>query len=213
MYTPGAGWFFRTALLSQEILMDTATSDKFKTLYIVPLTVVIMVCGFMLLRADVMNQISTTIFAIVWGTASVLLLFYSLNLLAQLFKAKAYNAIVPYIFIGPAVLIMVWYLLVPTMRSLVLSFMDKRSEHFVGFENYKYVFTDKTMLIAIRNTVIWLVCGTLFSVLFGLVAAILADRSSVEKLGKTLIFMPMAISLVGAGVIWKFIYAYSQEGD
>lgn len=193
--------------------MNAVSSDKFKTLYIVPLTVVIMVCGFMLLRADVMNQISTTIFAIVWGTASVLLLFYSLNLLAQLFKAKAYNAIVPYIFIGPAVLIMVWYLLVPTMRSLVLSFMDKRSEHFVGFENYKYVFTDKTMLIAIRNTVIWLVCGTLFSVLFGLVAAILADRSSIEKLGKTLIFMPMAISLVGAGVIWKFIYAYRPEGD
>lgn len=213
MYTPGAGWFFRTALLSQEILMDTATSDRLKTLYVVPLTVFIMAGGFMLLRAEMMNQIITTVFAIVWGTASVLLLFYSLNLLAQLMKAKQYNAVIPYIFIGPAVLIMAWYLLIPTVRSLILSFMDKHSQHFVGFENYKYVFTDKTMLVSIRNTAIWLVCGTLFSVLFGLIAAVLADRSDIEKFGKTLIFLPMAISLVGAGVIWKFMYAYRPAGD
>jgi hypothetical protein len=95
----------------------------------------------------------------------------------------------------------------------MLSFMDKQSERFVGFENYRYVFTDPTMLTSVRNTILWLVFGTLFSVLFGLIAAVLADRSHIERLGKTLIFLPMAISLVGAGLIWKFIYAYRPAGD
>ena len=193
--------------------MNAAISEKMKTLYVVPLTVIIMCGGFLLLRTGMMNQVLTTVFAIIWGTASVLLLFYSLNLLAQLMKAKQYNAVIPYIFIGPAVLIMGWYLFVPTIRSLILSFMDKRGEHFIGLGNYAYVFTDPTMLVSIRNTIIWLVSGTVFSVLFGLIAAVLADRSQIEKLGKTLIFMPMAISLVGAGVIWKFIYAYRPAGD
>jgi alpha-glucoside transport system permease protein len=193
--------------------MDAATSGKLKTLYVIPLTAVIMAGGFILLRAEIMNQVLTTLFAVVWGTASVLLLFYSLNLTAQLFRMKQYNAVIPYIFIGPAILIMGWYLLIPTGRSLVLSFMDKRGEYFVAFENYVYVFTDTTMLISIRNTVIWLVFGTTFSVLFGLIAAVLADRSNIERFGKTLIFLPMAISLVGAGVIWKFIYAYRPAGD
>ena len=188
-------------------------TSSVKTVVVVPGTALIMAGGFMLLRSGVMSQIPTTLFAVVWGTASVLLMFYSLNLIAQLFPMKAYNKIIPYIFIGPAVLIMGWYLFLPTIRSLLLSFMDKTSQHFVWFDNYKYVFTNTTMLISIRNTFLWLVFGTTFSVLFGLISAILAERSSIEKLGKTLIFLPMAISLVGAGVIFKFMYAFRPAGS
>ena len=188
-------------------------SNSVKTILVVPLTALIMFCGFFLLKADVFNQIGTTLFAILWGVASIILIFYSLNLIAQLFSSKAYNKIVPYIFIGPAVLIMAWYLLVPTLRSVGLSFMDKTSTHFVGLANYKYLFTDKSMLVSIRNTFIWLVCGTGVSVFLGLLFAILADRSYIEKVAKTLIFMPMAISLVGAGVIFKFMYAYRPAGS
>lgn len=169
--------------------------------------------GFFLLRSGVLNEISTTLFAVIWGTASVLLLFYSLNLLARLSSLRLYNAVIPYIFIGPAVLIMGWYLFLPTVRSFYLSFFDKRSELFVGLENYFYIFTDQTMLVSMRNTGIWLVFGTAFSVLFGLIIAIIAERSNIEKLGKTLIFLPMAISLVGAGIIWKFMYAYRPAGE
>ena len=188
-------------------------SDSIKTLIVVPLTALIMISGFLLLKADLLNQVSTTLFAVVWGVSSVVLLFYSLNLLAQLFPSKIYNKIVPYIFIGPAVLIMGYFLLTPTIRSLVLSFMDKISKHFVGLDNYKYLFTDKSMLISIRNTAIWLICGTGFSVLLGLIFALLAERSYIEKVSKILIFMPMAISLVGAGVIFKFMYAYRPDGS
>jgi alpha-glucoside transport system permease protein len=187
-------------------------SNPVKTALETLCTVVVMVSGFILLKSGSMSQIPTTLFAIVWGTASVLLMFYSLNQIAQLFPSKGYNKIIPYIFIGPAILIMGWYLLIPTFRSLYLSFLNKNSTSFVGWDNYKYIFTDRTMIISLRNTVLWLVCGTFFSVLMGLIAAVLAERSYIERLGKTLIFLPMAISLVGAGVIFKFIYAYKPAG-
>ena len=149
-------------------------SDIIKTILVVIGTIVVAASGFSLLKANVLSQVPTTIVAIVWGVSSVVLIFYSLNLMAQIFPTKIYNKIVPYIFIGPAVLIMGWYLLLPTLRSLLLSFMDKTSTHFVWFDNYKFLFTDRSMLVSIRNTLIWLVCGTGFSVLIGLVRAVVA---------------------------------------
>ena len=108
-------------------------SGAAKTAVVVPCTLLIMIGGFLLLRANLMGQLLTTLVAVIWGVASVVLLFYSLNLLAQNLPSKAYNKIVPYIFIGPAILIMGWYLLIPTIRSLYLSFLDKNSTHFVDF--------------------------------------------------------------------------------
>lgn len=188
-------------------------SNIVKTVIAVPLTLLVSICGFLVLRANMLSQISTTLFAILWGVSSVILIFYTMNLLAQLASVKVYNKIIPYVFIIPAVLILAWYLFIPTVRSIVLSFMDKTSTHFVGFANYKYIFSDKSMVTSLINTLIWLVCGTGLSVLLGLVFAILIERSYIEKLAKTLIFMPMAISLVGASVIFKFMYAYRPIGS
>ena len=197
---------------TKSLARGEAMPDAVKAFGVVVLTLLVAVSGFMLLKANVMPQIPTTLVAIVWGVLSVILIFYSLNLLAQIFPTKVYNKIVPYIFIGPAVLIMGWYLLIPTLRSFVLSFMDKSSTRFVWFDNYKYLFTDRSMLTSIRNTLLWLVFGTGFSVLLGLIFAILAERSCIEKGSKTFIFMPMSISLVGAGVIFKFMYAAKFGG-
>jgi alpha-glucoside transport system permease protein len=69
------------------------------------------------------------------------------------------------------------------------------------------------MLEAFRNNLLWLVFGTIFSVGIGLLIAVLADRSRYESVYKAIIFMPMAISFVGAGVIWKFIYSYTGTGS
>ena len=187
--------------------------DLLATLITLAVTIAVAFGGFLLLRSNTLPQIPTTLIAIVWGVASVILIFYSLNLLAQLFPTKTYNKIVPYIFIGPAVIIMGWYLFLPTMRSLYLSFMDKNSTKFVGLDNYKFLFSDRSMLVSIRNTLIWLVFGTGFSVVFGLIAAILAERSYIEKGAKTFIFLPMSISLVGAGVIFKFMYSAKFGGS
>jgi len=69
------------------------------------------------------------------------------------------------------------------------------------------------MLQSFRNNLMWIVFGSTFSVVFGLVIAVLADRSSFEKAAKSLIFLPMAISFVGAGIIWNFIYEYRPAGQ
>jgi len=90
--------------------------------------------------------------------------------------------------------------------------MDKRSVNFVGLQNYIYVFTSKTMLTAFKNNFLWVIFFTLCTVGLGLIMAVLADRIKYEKFAKTIIFMPMAISFVGAGVIWKFVYDYKPLG-
>jgi len=90
--------------------------------------------------------------------------------------------------------------------------MDQRSQNWVGFQNYIYAFTSKTMLTAFRNNLLWVIFFTLGTVGLGLIIAVLVDRVKYEKFTKTIIFMPMAISFVGAGVIWKFVYDYKPLG-
>ncbi len=168
--------------------------------------------GFLFLRDSGAPQVVITLVAIIWGVGGVVALFFVANWVIQRMPVEWRTRFVPFLFVGPAVIIMAWYLFLPTIRSLYLSFFDKFSKTFVGLENYKYVFTNRTMLIAFRNNVLLLVLGTGMCVVFGLVIAILADRSKFEKVVKSLVFLPMAISFVGAGVIWKFIYAYKAPG-
>ena len=104
---------------------------------------------------------------------------------------------------GPALAILAWFLAIPTFRTLYLSFMDANSFNFVGITNYIYAFTDRIMLEAFRNNLLWLVFGTSLSVGLGLLIAVLADRSRFENIYKAIIFMPMAISFVGAGLVYS----------
>ena len=113
----------------------------------------------------------------------------------------------PLIFVGPAIIMLVWTLALPTVRTILLSLQDANSINFVGLQNYLGVFTDPGMLTVFRNNLLWMIFGTTFTVSMGLLVAVLADRSRFETLAKALIFLPMAISFVGAGVIWNFIYA------
>jgi alpha-glucoside transport system permease protein len=117
----------------------------------------------------------------------------------------------PFIFIGPAVAILIWYLALPAVRSFWLSLFEGNTDNFIGLQNYVTTFTKRIMLEAYRNNFIWIVVGTFFTVSLGLLIAILADRSRYESLAKSLIFLPMAISFVGAGVIFKFIYEVEPE--
>ncbi|HEY9889863.1 MAG TPA: sugar ABC transporter permease, partial [Candidatus Obscuribacterales bacterium] len=97
---------------------------------------------------------------------------------------------------------------VPTGQTVWLSFLDGRSQTWVGLANYIFAFTDPAMLIAFRNSLAWLVLVTGLSVGLGLAIAVLVDRVRYEAIAKALIFMPLAISFVGASVIWRFMYAY-----
>lgn len=116
------------------------------------------------------------------------------------------------LFIGPAIFFITLYLLYPSVHTIILSFMGRKSDTFVGLKNYIYAFTSKTMLTAFANNLLWLIFFTIFTVGIGLVLAILVDSVKYEQVAKSIIFMPMAISFVGAGVVWKFIYNYKPMG-
>jgi len=116
------------------------------------------------------------------------------------------------LFIGPALFFLTVYLIYPSIQTLIFSFMGRRSEEFVGLDNFIYAFTSRSMLTAFRNNLIWIIFFTFGTVALGLVMAILVDKVKYEKIAKSIIFMPMAVSFVGAGVIWKFIYDYKPMG-
>jgi len=182
------------------------------TLVLTIITVFILVGGFVFLQRIQDYKVLMTIFAVIWGLGSVALLFYTLNTLAEILPRKIRGVAVAFVFAGPAVILLFWALFLPTLRSLRLSFLDASGSKFVFLDNYKFAFTDPIMVESFRNNLLWMFFGTLTCVTLGLLIAVLADKSKHEKVFKSLIFMPMAISFVGAGVIWKFIYAYKGEG-
>jgi len=114
----------------------------------------------------------------------------------------------PWLFLAPALLVLGTFLVYPTLNTLYLSFFDRTSQAFIGWDNYGSLFSDSVILTAFRNNLLWLVVFTASTVFLGLAFAVLFDRVRYERIAKSIVFLPMAISFVGAGVIWKFIYAY-----
>ena len=115
------------------------------------------------------------------------------------------------LFLFPALLFLFIGLIAPAIRTLYLSFRDARGESFVGWENYHWAFTQPEILEVLKNTGIWMVVAPFSSTIFGLTIAVLTDRMRRPGVVKSLIFMPMAISFVGAGIIWKFVYQFQPN--
>ncbi|MGH2460230.1 MAG: carbohydrate ABC transporter permease [Chloroflexota bacterium] len=132
--------------------------------------------------------------------------------LVALLPDKRQRVARPWFWVAPAVVLLLVFLVYPTISTIVLSFEGPDSTTFVGIDNYTFMFTDPSMLIALRNNIIWLVVFTACTVGFGLVVAVLSERVPYESLAKGIVFLPMAISFVGAGVIWKFVYAFQPAG-
>lgn len=176
---------------------------------VVLLTILIFGFNFLKDNNNGVPQIITALIAIVWGVGGVGALFYVANMMAEALPELWQRRIQPYIFVGPAILLLAWFLFIPTLRTFYQSFFNSNSTAFVGLDNYTATFTDRQMQESFRNNLMWLFLGTFFSVVFGLLVAVLADRSKFETIAKALVFMPLVISFVGAGVIWKFIYAYA----
>lgn len=175
----------------------------------VPLmTFLLLYAGFVFLRDGNAPKLLVAVVAIVWGVGGVALLYAVLNWWVEQLPRVWMTRLQPYLFVGPAIAILIWYLTIPTFRTFWLSLLDRTSTNFVGLQNYAAIFADRLMSEAFRNNLLWLLFGATFSVVFGLLVAVLADRSKAERLAKALVFMPMAISFVGASVIWNFIYEY-----
>ena len=112
------------------------------------------------------------------------------------------------LFGGPALVLLGIGLIYPAIRTTLMSFMGRNSEDWVGLDNYAWVLTNPDSLQSFINTFWWVVLVPSVSTGVGLLYAILIDRARLEKIAKTLLFLPMAISFVGAGIIWKFVYEY-----
>lgn len=131
----------------------------------------------------------------------------------QLWQRQGKEKLLPWLWIGPAVVLVLIYLVYPVINTIWLSLQNASSSGFVGLKNYQVIFTSGALLDVLKNNAIWLVLGTVFTVVLGLVIAVLADRVKVEGPAKAAIFIPMAISFVGAGVIWRFVYQYEPAGQ
>jgi len=118
----------------------------------------------------------------------------------------------PWLYVAPALLILSFFLIYPSIHTFYLSFLGKRSQEFVGLKNYIYAFTNDSMVITFRNNAQWVIFFTTLSISIGLILAVLLDCVRYERIAKSIMFLPMAISMVGAGVIWKFIYTYRPPG-
>ncbi|MCL7453217.1 MAG: sugar ABC transporter permease [Anaerolineae bacterium] len=119
----------------------------------------------------------------------------------------------PWLWLLPAFVLLAFYLIYPGLNTIRISFMDARSTEYVGMDNYQFAFTDPAMLTAFKNNLLWLVFFTGGTVILGLVVAVLSDRVRYETLVKAIIFLPMAISYVAAGVIWKLVYDFQPAGQ
>jgi alpha-glucoside transport system permease protein len=199
-----------------EQLLDwfTSTLGRILIALVVPVvTFVIMWRGFIFLREGNAPQLVIALTAIIWGVGGVALIYFVTNWLIEQLPPRWMSRLQPFLFIGPAVLILAWYLAIPTFRTFLISLQGRVSEEWVGLSNYVAVFTERNMTIAFRNNLLWIAFGATLSVVFGLLVAVLADRSRFEKFAKSMIFLPMAISMVGAGVIWNFIYEVKETGS
>jgi alpha-glucoside transport system permease protein len=122
-----------------------------------------------------------------------------------------------WIWIAPAVILVLIFFIAPLIYTIYLSF--QRTDQlgnvvgFVGFANYGFVFSDSSMLGILKNNLIWLVLATVLCVGLGLIVAVLVDRVRIEAVVKSMLFIPMAISFVGASVIWRFVYIYEPKGQ
>jgi alpha-glucoside transport system permease protein len=127
-------------------------------------------------------------------------------LLDRFASARVQALFRPWLFLGPALLLMGGYLFYPFLETLRLSFHDSAGADFVGWRNYQWVFADSDFQVAVRNNILWLAVVPAVATAIGLAVAALAERVWWGALAKAMIFMPMAISFIGASVIWKFMY-------
>lgn len=118
----------------------------------------------------------------------------------------------PWLYLAPALLVLGFFLVYPSIHTFYLSFFDRGSVRWVGLENYLHAFTNLVMLTAFGNNALWVAVFTTATVFLGLILAVLFDRVKYEIIVKSIIFMPMAISFVSASVIWKFVYAFRPAG-
>ncbi|HLA66903.1 MAG TPA: sugar ABC transporter permease [Acidimicrobiia bacterium] len=160
------------------------------------------------------NRGLVVIAAIALGVVGVALLFKGMDFAVDHLPARHRETVRPWVFVGPAVLILAVYLVYPAINTTVLSLKGRTGREWIGLRNYTEIFTDHDSLISLRNSLLWVIIVPLFAVAIGLAFATLADKlgKRAESTAKSIIFMPMAISMVGASIVWLFVYSFRPPG-
>ena len=140
------------------------------------------------------------------GIAVFAILIVVLFFLGSRFRGRLSHPAALLIFLGPAVVLLIMGLIVPAVRTIAASAQDSSGKEFVGWANYQWIFESQSDVIV--NSLLWIVITPIASTALGLTLALLLDRMRRESVAKSLIFMPMAISFVGASIIWSLIYEY-----
>jgi alpha-glucoside transport system permease protein len=158
------------------------------------------------------SKLVTALVVVIGVPAALVGYIYATEFLLRVVPENGRARIRPWLWLAPAVLLLVVFLIWPTLLTIVKSFQNNAGTDFVGLDNYQWFFGSEDALIALRNSALWVVFLTVFCVGLGLLIAILVDRVRYESLAKSVIFVPLAISMVAAGVIWRFMYAYEAPG-
>ena len=169
-----------------------------------------------------MSPIVQGMFTIVIGVGGCVAYFFLSNLVLDrvIFPASGpnpgrninrANKVRPWLFVFPAVFALGLYLVYPVVGSFWRSLFDRSGNDFVGLGNYLSLAEDGEFRRSVLNNLLWVLVVPSLSTFFGLLVAQLTDRLSWGNIAKSLIFMPMAISFVGASLIWKFVYANDAD--
>ncbi len=153
--------------------------------------------------AIVVVGVPAVLIAYIWATEQVL----------RIFPERIKPKVRPWLWLAPALGFLGVFLVYPTIGTIIRSFQDRFGKAWVGLENYSWFIGSSDALAALKNNVLWLVFLTLFVVGLGLLIAILVDRVRYEAFAKSVIFVPLAISMVAAGVIWLQVYHYDPPGE
>jgi alpha-glucoside transport system permease protein len=156
----------------------------------------------------------TALLTVIAGIGCAVIAYWVLNKIAELLPGAWEDRVKPYLYILPALAAIVLYLVYPAVLTAINSFKDNFSRNWVGFRNYSDLWHDQDFRQTLLNTLLWIIIVPAVTVILGLLVAVLADRLNPrgEKTAKTVIFLPMAISMIGAATIWRFVYDAAPAG-
>lgn len=164
---------------------------------------------------DIAIKLINALLAVGIGVAGAILLYWVLNKGVEMLPEKWEDRVKPYVYLLPAIFVIGLFLIYPAFTTVYASFLNDDSSKVVGLRNYIRLFTNGPFQSALVNNLLWIIVVPATVVAFGLAIAILTDRlpTGLERFAKTLFFLPMAISMVGASTIWNLIYAFTPEGS